>query len=72
MVRNVHLSKTGDTDRLRVKIIKYFGQRLPHVRQEQRVDVFVRRRLAFVLQRAHRAPPFQRQHDAVSGMKTTA
>jgi hypothetical protein len=45
---------------------------LPHVRQEQRVDVFVRRRLAFVLQRAHRAPPFQRQHDAVSGMKTTA
>lgn len=72
MVCDVHLSETGNTDRLWVEVIKDFGQRPPHIRQEERIDIFVRRRIAFVLQRAHRARPFQRQHDAVVKIKTTA
>jgi len=65
MVRNMHLRKAGDANRFWVEVIKDFGQRPPHVRHEERIDVFVWRRIAFVLQGPHRARPLQRQHDAV-------
>lgn len=69
MVSYMHLSETGDTDRLWVKVVKDFGQRLPHVGQEERIDIFVGRRITFVLQRAHGARPLQRQHDAILEMR---
>ncbi len=70
MVRNMHLRKAGDANRFWVEVIKDFGQRPPHVRHEERIDVFVWRRIAFVLQGPHRARPLQRQHDAVDRNET--
>ncbi len=72
MMCNVNLRQTGDTDRLGVEVVKDFGQRLPHIREEERIDIFVWCRIAFVLQRAHGTRPLQRQHEAVLRMKMTA